>query len=294
MDNNGLVLCSVMAQPVRQRILKSILTWLDIISVVPNHTFVVEEAAIPLDRTEPSGYWYCAGDFCDIDEAGVHQHLEDANISLAKCLVSPDIKDDHELRPVLVIAGEYSVNYVCHNIANRVLYATPNHLTLGDIEIPKNGYSAVIKSTLGVYGQNKVEWKRRHKNCSQSLIDEYTPDKPGGSGPDLDEQRREIDKIHIAACHGDEQKAHNLTNALYKVDYEFLKRTEQTVQKYEEGLVNFEEYTQLMVNACSILFNETIKIVGRKLAQEIYSGCNLDIQYTELEVEAPKYFAAGG
>lgn len=51
-----------------------------------------------------------------------------------------------------------------------------------------------------------------------------------------------------------------------------------------------------MVNACSILFNETIKIVGRKLAQEIYSGCNLDIQYTELEleVEAPKYFAAGG
>jgi len=283
-----------MVKPVRQRILKSLLTWLDIISVVPNHTFVVEEASIPLNSVQPSGYWYCAGDFCDIDEPGVHQYLEDADIRLARCLVAPDVKDDHQLRPTLVIAGEYGVNYVCHNIANRVLYATKDQQTLGDIEIPKNGYSAVIKSVLGVYGQNKVEWKRRKQNCSGSSIDENKPKRPIIFSIEPNEQELEIDKIHLAACHGDKEKARNLTDALSTVDNEFLKRTELAVDRYEKEQVNFETFTQLMVNACSILFSETLKVVPRKLAQEIYPGCNLDTQYTEIEVPKQRYYAAGG
>jgi len=279
--SNGLVLCSVMLKPVRQNILDSLITWLDIISIVPNHTFVVEEACVPLNKSNPSGYWYCAGDFCDIDEPGVHQYLDDADIKLARCLVTPSIKDDHELRPVLVIGGEYSVNYVCHNITNRILYATDGHKTLGDVDIPKNGYSVVIKSALGVYGQNKLEWKRRKENCS--LSDDSVRTRKAKVDMWFNDQDLEIEKVHLSACRGDEEMASRLTDELASVDGEFLVRTKYAVESYEEEKVEFKTYTQLMVNACSFLFSETIKIVGRQKAQKIYSGCNIDIESSEIK-----------
>ncbi|MHA2690645.1 hypothetical protein [Vibrio harveyi] len=294
MNNNGLVLCSVMVKPVRQRVKDSFRTWLDIISVVPNHTFVVEERSIPLDKTNPSGYWYCAGEFCDIDEAGVHQHLEEANISYAQCLVSPNIKDDHPLRATLVIEGEYSVNYVCHNITNRVLYATDDHLTLGDIEIPKTGYGAVIKSALGVYGQNKVEWKRRKNNCSVDKEDQNASTKIDPSNLRTEECENEIDKLHIAACRGDKHKANKLTNALASVDEQFLITTNDAVISYNQNEIDFDTYTKLMVNACSTLFSETVKTVGLDLAKEIYPGCNLDVEYLDIEEEPQQYLMACG
>ena len=68
------------------------------------HTFVVEESKIPLNPSKLNGYWYCAGDFCDIDEAGVNQSLTYANINYAKCLVAPDIKDNHHDREERVIS----------------------------------------------------------------------------------------------------------------------------------------------------------------------------------------------
>lgn len=297
MANNSkkLVLCSVMIKPVRILVKDTILTWFDQIVRVPVHTFLVEESKIPLNPEELDGYWYCAGDFCDVDEAGVYQHIDEADISFARCLVSPNIKDDDSRRPKLVIQGEYGVNYVCHNIANRVLFSTNSKQTLGDIEIPKTGYSVVVKSALGVYGQNKVEWERRKTTCKFGSYDEesgrlhHSPD--GGMTED---QESEIEKIHLAACGGDQVKSENLSYALKDIDGRFYLSTSEAIEEYDNGLINFEAFNRKMLNACSLLFSQTIEAVGLKIAKEIYPECNLDIEYDNIFEPPQKLMVTGG
>lgn len=296
MDNNSkkLVLCSVMLKPFRVLIKNTIITWFDQIVRVPVHTFVVEESRIPLNPSKLDGYWYCAGDFCNVDEAGVYQHVDEADIGYAKCLVSPNIKDDDPRRPKLVIQGEYGVNYVCHNIANRVLFATKSKQTLGDIEIPKTGYSTVVKSALGVYGQNKVEWERRKLGCSLSSNDEK--DRRVNVAPEsgvVDNREAEIDKIHIAACGGDNEKAKNLGFALKDIDNNFFLSTKEAIEEYEGGNINLDTFNRKMLNACSLLFSQTIEAVGLKMANNIYPACNLDIEYNDMYEQQGKYMVAG-
>ena len=164
-DNYELVVCSVMVAPARLLFFYKIRTWLDQIVKVVVHTFAVDASRIPINELNPSGYWYCAGDFCAVDEAGVYQHLGRADVELAKCLVIPDIKDDHPERAKLVIGGEYGVHYVCHNITNRILFSTPESETLIDLDLKTTGYEIVVKSALGVYGQNRIEWGLRQQKC---------------------------------------------------------------------------------------------------------------------------------
>lgn len=296
MVNNSkkLVLCSVMIKPVRILIKDAILTWFDQIVRVPVHTFVVEESKIPLNLAKLDGYWYCAGDFCDVDEAGVYQHIDEADIDFARCLVSPNIKDDDPRRPKLVIQGEYGVNYVCHNIANRVLFSTNSKQTLGDIEIPKTGYSAVVKSALGVYGQNKVEWERRKATCKYGSYSEesgrlhHSPDEGMA-----EERESEIDKIHLAACGGDQAKAENLSYALKDIDDRFYLSTNEAIEEYGNGRTDFKAFNRKMLNACSLLFSQTIETVGSKMTKEIYPKCNLDIEYDDMS-EPPKGLTVAG
>lgn len=272
----NLVVCSVIVAPARLLVFYKLRTWLDQIVKVVVHSFAVDRTKLPLDPSAPNGYWYCAGDFCNTDESGVYQHLSESDLDLAKCLVSPDIKDDHPEREQLVISGEYGVHYVCHNITNRVLYATDKCSTLIDLDLKTTGYEIVVKSTLGIYGQNKVEWDNKKRSCIALDYERGTYTK-GRLRPIKERTRQEeVAKIHLRACGGDIEKSRNLTDALAKVDEKFLLQTESIVYAYNEGGLDTSVFHKEMVDACMRLFSSTIRIVGIDMTKKIYPGCDIE------------------
>ena len=91
-QKDTLVVCSATLSPVRKRIHRKLLNWIDQYTMIPRHTFVVDESKIPLNPESPDGYWYCAGDFCDVNAAGVYQSLVTADLTQVVCLVAPNIK----------------------------------------------------------------------------------------------------------------------------------------------------------------------------------------------------------
>lgn len=283
--NSNIVVCSVMIKPARLLFFYKLRTWIDQVVRIVVHTYVVDEKCVPLDPENTKGYWYCAGDFCDIDEAGVTQDIINADIGYAKCLVSPDIKDDDIERPQRVISGEYGVHYVCHNITNRVLFASNEKYTLVDIEAPITGYEAVVKSALGIYGQNQVEWHRRCQFCNSSTDDPkelvLTPD----NRPKIRTRSDEISRIHTRAASGNVRKAERLTEALSDIDSMYLANTEKLILEYERNELTIDNFNILMVNETANLFQKTISTVGREVAQKIYPDCNLDIEKVTLEQE---------
>jgi len=275
--NSSLVVCSVMVAPARMLFFYKWRTWLDQVVKIVVHTFAADQSKIPINPENPDGYWYCAGDFCNIDEAGVYQHLSPTDIELAKCLVKPNVKDDHAERERLVIVGEYGVHYVCHNITNRVLYATDACNTLIDLDIKTTGYELVVKSALGVYGQNKVEWEDRKCGCNASdyEIGIYSR---GRLRPKKNITRyEEIEKIHLRASGGNFEKTRNLTYALSEIDNQYYAETERLIGAFDSGELDRDKYHLKMVNACARLFSDTIKTVGHEMTSKIYLDCHIDI-----------------
>ena len=283
--HTNLVICSAMIKPARLLIFYKLRTWIDQVVRIVVHTFAVEESKLPLDPKNPDGYWYCAGDFCDIDEAGVYQNLSQADLELAQCLVSPNIKDDHPARAKLVISGEYGIHYVCHNITNRILYATESCYTLIDLDIKTTGYEVVVKSALGVYGQNKVEWERRKLKCGDNndACNSSTANGDMNNKPDITRDD-EIHKIHLRAAGGNVDKARNLTEALGTIDNNFYSTTDNLVSQFDSGTIDEINFHSKMLNSCAMLFSETISTVGHKMTQRIYPDCNTDI-----EIESDSY-----
>lgn len=271
---NELVVCSAYIKAVRVRFPSIFRSWItDLFPAIPVHTFIVDSkySKYPADRAK--NYWYCAGDHLKANSPGVTQALVTANLDLVKCLVAPDIKDDDIMRPEKVIGGEYGLNYVCHNIANRVLFACnfrgyANTITLADLDIPIHGYSFVVKSALGVYGQDLSEWSNRVKacNCTGRIFKDPS---------DFSQSRKnEIDKIHVAAAlNMDEYRLFN--NDLAQVDNEYLKYTKSIYEDFQSKKTSIERYNGSMVHLARRLYEDTAKKVGSDAAERIFPGFSL-------------------
>lgn len=272
--SSHLVACSAMIAPARRLVFYRFRTWIDQIVRIAVHTFVVDESKVPLNPEKVEGYWYCAGGFCDIDESGVSQHIGSCDIEFAECLVAPNIKDDDPERPEKVIAGEYGIHYVCHNITNRVLYATDDRDTLIDIDIPVTGYEVVVKSALGIYGQNKVEWSRRRQGCIDGC---YQSDPPPSLALAPERTRdEEMHRIHLRAANGDIAKAQRLTVALKDIDNAYLLETDSLVKDFDRQVIDREVFHTSMVATTRRMFDRTIREVGLENTKKIYPHCELE------------------
>jgi len=286
--SSPLISCSIIVEPARKLVFRRIRTWLDQVVQIIVHTFVVDGNKVPIDPNNPDGYWYCAGDFCAINEAGAYQNLSNGSVVYAECLVAPNIKDNDVDRPEKVISGEYGVHYVCHNITNRVLYATDNKDTLIDLDIPITGYEVVVKSALGIYGQNNFEWHNRIRDCneiycSNELDHDGLPLNDRNIGkPSTDtsvrSRKEEIAKIHLRASDKNESKAKQLTSALNEIDTNYLCKTRNCIAEYNQEEINLDTFNIKMIDATNKLFSSTIETVGFEVAQRIYPKCQLNVE----------------
>ncbi|NRB43156.1 MAG: hypothetical protein HRU20_32600 [Pseudomonadales bacterium] len=265
--SDPLVVCSIPLKYFRGAIGRRMLPWIHRILKFPVHTFVNDQALAHLaSESSTDGYWYCAGEFCPIDASGVDQYILDANGKFARCLVSPDIKLEEPQHPLEVIRGDYGISFVCHNIANRVMYASPDEKTLGDTKIFLPGYGFIIKGHLGVYGQNKSEWSRKVKRCSRGFGVDVVLSKEYN----FRTQEEEINVLHLQATGNNQEQADTITEALREVDSKYYKKTMDHYRAYIDEVLDEAEFHNVMEATAYTLIEETEEILGVQFTQKIY------------------------
>lgn len=245
--------------------------WVEKLFNLPVHSFVTidDNWGDESESNRQSGYWYCAGDYCSTDEETVFGfEVDDADIDFAACLVKPGVKLDEPEHELNVIGGSYLVDFVCHNIANRVLFSSKENITLVDTTIPITGYKSIVNSPLGIYGRNKREWALIIDKCTNLKL---KPDDP--NNPDIKPQRtkdEEIELIHLRASRGDVEKARNITDALYDIDQKYAHESEKIYKDFENQVITLEQLNTLMENLLANTISETENSVGRTVAKAIY------------------------
>jgi hypothetical protein len=261
---------------VQMRIVE-IVPWLEKLFKLPVHTFVTlndDWYEIPAKNTK-EGYWYCAGDFCPTDNKTVSGfEIDDLDTDFACCLVKPDIKLDDPEHEHEVIGGSYLVDFVCHNIANRILYASKENITLLDTSVPLTGYKAIVNSPLGVYGRNKREWSLIIDKCSRLPIAPNDPKTP----PKKPQRTKaeELNLIHLRASRGNVVKSQNITDTLYKVDQIYSDNSEAIYNNFDAGDMGIEQLNEKMEKLLKQTIVSTERIVGKSVAKEIYGDYVLE------------------
>ena len=274
---------------------------------LPVHTFCTlnDNWTTPPD-SENSGYWYCAGDFCqtNIDPiSGVS--LDSFDKDYAQCLVKPNIQLSHPRHQVKVIGGSYLLDFVCHNIVNRILFACSPTKTLVDTDLPLVGYKAIVNSPLQVYGRNKLEWINRVSACS--LISSsaggagVSPFASSETGADFEDsvelslrsQETELRKIHVRAL-GNEDDAEKISIILNPID-ELYRGTSAALYKgWLEGKINTLILNEQMEKLLITTIRETEVLIGRGATEAIYGEYFLFEAEHEIQIDEksnrPKYF----
>ncbi|EGQ7919927.1 hypothetical protein ACWO25_004689 [Vibrio parahaemolyticus] len=203
--------------------------------------------------------------------------------------MKPGVKLDEPNHELDVIGGSYLIDFVCHNIANRVLFSSKENITLVDTSIPITGYKSIVNSPLGVYGRNKREWALIIDKCSNL---KFKPDDPKSDDPESDDpesddpnspdikpQRtkdEEIELIHLRASRGDVVKAKNITDALYDIDQKYAYESEKIYRDFDDQVINLEQLNTRMENLLANTISETENSVGRTVAKAIYGDYFMD------------------
>lgn len=260
-------------KPIRSRVPY----WLHLIFDSPVHTFAtIGSNWIASPANNRSGYWYCAGDFCATNQATVNgQEVASVDVDYARCLVKPDIDYTDTRHPAEVIGGAYGIDFVCHNIVNRILYAADPKITLVSTNIPLTGYKFIVNGPLGIYGRNDREWGQAILLCA---INQNAP------LPSLSDVMDEIQNIHKRAL--GEEMAMDVTEALADVDARYRSYSREFSSQYDDGKLNFLQFN--IQN--QILARETIasteSIIGPKNTRAIYGEYSTDLTSNNLGLDA--------
>ena len=235
--------------------------------IFPVHTFVTtEESWINHCQANRPGYWYCAGDFPNRGDIVAGSSGVDEDIHYAYCLVTPDIKKSDPRHKKQVIDGTYGLDFVCHNITNRVLYASPNRITLSDniLSIPLTGYKAVVACHLGVYGRIGKEWQSTINRCRNT------------SSPNLRTRQEEIDAIHLRAADGNQESAQEITERLKNIDQDYLNDSNKKFEQFYKKEINSRVFNDDMETLLINTIFKTERAVTVNLAHKIYGDYTLE------------------
>jgi hypothetical protein len=242
-----------------RKILKLTLTsWVDLI---PVHTFATIGDHWRNEKEINNGvYWYCAGDFYASNDIDVQKVMVSKifDIEYASCLVLPNIKywgnvNGHQK----VIDGRYAADFVCHNLANRVLSALSPRTTLADYDIDLTGYKLIVGSYLGIYGRDDAEWTQRQQQCKQE------------NQMRKKDEEDELKKIHNKSLKGI-ANYQDITASLEKVDANYKKQTTDIYTEYRTNKIGDNEFHKLMAIAMINLLNQTESIVGGDITKAIH------------------------
>lgn len=126
-----------------------------------DHTWVTNYSATPSCPNPVPDYWYSTGSCHPSGNDHAPQLLarEPANISMAECIARPNITTFDPGPPTARIV--YGIDGVCHQIANRILAATPNAQPV--TVKGAHGYT-ISRFVYGTYGTMR-QWQQLQHDC---------------------------------------------------------------------------------------------------------------------------------
>ncbi len=134
---------------------------------VANHTWVTTYESPTTCSPPNEDYWYCTGSCRDTTDPSIEVrelgHWS-ADVQLARCIAQPNVKSS---KPVAANSGVvYGIDGVCHQIANRVLFAASDGGSPPTVEGAK--FYPVTWLLYGTYGDVKRPWQwiRLLRDCS--------------------------------------------------------------------------------------------------------------------------------
>jgi hypothetical protein len=143
-----------------------------------DHTWVTNYAApFSCDHRGPrKHFWYCWGDCHPAGPGTTARALGSApgDLILAQCIAAPNSTGKTSGNPALGGIDHYMFDGVCHQVANRVLYATTGDNTRPLTVELADGYADSVFA-YGEYGGTDEEWEARRRRC-------HAPASARGSG----------------------------------------------------------------------------------------------------------------
>lgn len=117
----------------------------------------------------PHHYWYCWGDCHPAGPGTTARALGNASgaLAVARCIGEPDRKDNRPFSPTVAGINFYGVDGVCHQVANRILFATSGPGTDPLTVHGAHGYEVSVFA-FGSYGGSESEWAQRLGQCGGS------------------------------------------------------------------------------------------------------------------------------
>lgn len=293
MDENNIVilgdiyLWSVPLSVVRENLPNYIIPWFHRLYLFPVHTFATVGEYWNTEELNHKGYWYCAGDYVSADTVAINkEELGFSNITFAECLVKSGVHKDNSKHEIDVIGGTYGISYVCHNIANRVLFSTGEDRTLAKTNLNLTGYALIVKSYLGIYGTNRAEWLFRIDRCNCFLDDPIDIRKVSTREP-FNSKKVEVSQIHNKASNGDETKGAEITNSLENIDKTFEVESNDIHERFVKGSITESEFHDLMYESAVQLLLATESALGKEVSINIYGNYYLDFSAPN-ETEKPE------
>lgn len=133
-----------------------------------DHTWVTTYDA-PSSCVPPSEYWYSWGG-CHGTGAGTTARdlaRAPADFRVARCICQPDLEDYHPTAQNPAHGGVdlYGIDGVCHQLSNRILFATSSGGATPSTVSAAHGYW-LSRFLYGTYGANVNEWESRKARCS--------------------------------------------------------------------------------------------------------------------------------
>jgi hypothetical protein len=159
-----------------------------------DHTWVTDYGSLTTSRRKAAkDYWYCGGKYHGSAHAAQLRRAR-ADLRFARCIAAPNLRGCWRGNPAL--GGiYYGVTGVCHQIANRVLFATSFHPDGHHQPITVCGarnYLATLIGFDGPYGSTIAEWEERVAHCmimadiAVTRDEENRPVLPGGPMDNLE------------------------------------------------------------------------------------------------------------
>lgn len=294
---------SIVLRPIRNSLPNVVLSWFRGKYSLPVHTFVTvgdSWHAPPQSDSAHTFYWYCAGDFCPTDQQGINRSfLGDIDPYHTSCFVKPNIMQSDPRHELEVIGGKYGVDFVCHNITNRILHSAPTPMTLADTNLPLTGYKLIINSPLGVYGRNKREWMLTIGNCKGPIVSPGSSGGSAASGLELLEQYatstppvpklmtagEETVKIHKRAVKGNLRETIQVTKSLKELDTSYRDLSSFVFDQFLMKKINAVTFDREMSELAEMVMFDTQRIVGKDLAMAILGKYDLSDEKKKVKIE---------
>ena len=117
----------------------------------------------------PHSYWYSWGGCHDVGPGSASRPLgaQAADLDAARCICVPDVENYWPTpgNPAHGGIDFYGISGVCHQLSNRILWATMSGTTAPITVSDAMGYG-VSRYVFGTYGKNVTEWAARVLRCS--------------------------------------------------------------------------------------------------------------------------------